>query len=931
MKYPFASVLPMCFFALFGNLAFAQQDCFNAITVCTDSYSQSSSYSGVGSVLEVAPGTSCLGNGETNSVWYTFNVSASGTLEFQLNPINPNDDYDFALYDLTNDSCSGILAGLNTPVSCNYSADQGATGLSPSGNGNDNGSSGSNQNAPVNVQSGEQYALLVSNFTASQTGYTLDFSGSASIADDQPALPDSISLKNRCNPIQVFLFFSEGFDCSSVSSNGSEITVTGPEAVVVNSVNPVGCSGGRTDQIRVRFANKIMTTGTYTITINSGTDGNTFLDQCGNETPTGTTFTFDVNLIGPNVNVINVTHSSCGQANGSAEAVGSLGTPPYTYWWNTSPTQNTAVATGMEPGSYTVRVTDSNGCQEYKGVNIQNDSPIDLSNYSSTGVSCHGASDGSAQITPAGGSGPYTVEWQTNPIQTGNSATNLPGGNVNVAVTDNSGCQETTTINVPQPPSISIPISSVNPDCGMSNGSATVNASGGNGGFTYAWNTNPVQATATANGLSAAVYTITVTDQNGCTASSNVILTNNFAPNATIENRIPDCGQGVGQATAVATSGTAPYSFSWNTVPPQLTATATNLIQGDYYTTITDANGCVQIINVKIDSVPPPQLSTTVSQPTCGMSDGEITASVTNGISPFTYTWSSSSNTSNIETGLAEGTYTVNVTDSIGCTDSVSVDLMQLPPTSEFQADGVCLGEESDFQSQSNANATSWYWDFGDGTTSTLENPTHVYAAAGDYNVTVYFLGGCEDDTVTQTVSVFAPPTTDFSIQPDIITTRTDAQFTYTGTGGTNFVWDFGDSETSTLSNPTHQYGQEGFYTINLTATDPHGCSDTASIRIEVLLQPVIYFPNAFMPEGRYENKVFKGYGLGIVTAELWIYNRWGALVYQATNSRDVLFNGWDGNYAGKQAPPGVYAYKIKARFYDDSEFEKLGTVTLIR
>ncbi|MCB9186279.1 MAG: gliding motility-associated C-terminal domain-containing protein [Flavobacteriales bacterium] len=930
MKRHIKSILIVCLVALSGNLALAQQDCFDAIYVCNSSYTQNTAYTGVGAEQEVPPATTCLGNGEVNSVWYRFTVYNTGSLTFQLNPLNPNDDYDFALFNLTNDSCSGILNGTLSPISCNYSSSVGATGLSNGGIGNSNGSSGPNQNASLNVIAGESYALMVSNFTASQSGYSLDFGGSASVADNASAVPDSISLANICNPKQVVLFFTEEFNCSSISGT-SEITVTGPSGVNVTQVVGLNCNGGTTDRLRIRFQDKIMVTGTYTITINSGSDGNTFTDGCNNQIPAGTTFTFNIDNIGPDVSVTNVVHTNCGLDQGSAEAVVLNGTPPFNYNWNSSPTQNTQIATGLGPGTYRVRVTDANGCQERVNVVIQNNSPFNLTNNSSTDVTCFGGSDGTAQLIPTGGQAPYSISWSTTPTQTGQNATGLPAGTVTVTITDNTGCTEELDIDINQPNAISIDVATVRPDCGFANGSLTAAATGGTGTYTYEWNTNPIQNTASVTGVSAGVYTVIVDDQSGCSSSENIILTNNFAPSADITDRVPDCGQATGSVTVIPTSGTAPYTYSWNSTPPQTGATATGLTQGDYFVTITDANNCIQIMNVKVDSVSAPSLNLNLTQPGCGLSDGQIEAAVTNGISPFTYTWSSSANGTEVESNLPEGTYTVSVTDSIGCTDSETVSLTQSAPESEFQADGVCFGEESIFQSQSNATPTSWYWDFGDGMTSTLENPTHQYAAAGDYLVTAYFIGGCQDDTVIQTVSVYAPPTADFLVSPEVITTRTDAQFNYTGTGGSSFVWDFGNGVTSTDASPTHQYNADGFYTIALTATDANGCFDTSSVLIEVLLQPAIYFPNAFMPNGRYENQVFKGYGLGVVSAELSIYNRWGMLVYQSVNTRDILLHGWDGTFAGEDSPQGVYAYRVKADFYNNSSFEKLGTVTLIR
>lgn len=908
----------------------AQQDCFDAIYVCSSSYVQNSSFSGVGSEQEVPPASTCLGNGEVNSVWYRFTVTSAGTMGFLLNPLNPNDDYDFALFNLTNDSCSGILAGTNLPVSCNYSANPGATGMSANGTGNSNGSSGSNRNALRQVLPGQSYALMISNFTSSQTGYSLDFNGTASIADEQAAIPDSVATFSVCNPMQLSLFFTEEFDCNSIAGI-SEITITGPSTVSVTNVLGIGCADGSTNELRIRFASKIMTIGTYSIHINSGTDGNTFTDGCGNQVPNGTTYQFTVSNIGPEVSIDQIVHTSCGINQGSAHAVVSSGTAPFTYSWNTSPAQNTITASNLGPGAYRFTVTDANGCKERGYVTILNDSPFDLSNVTVTPVLCNGQSNGTAQLVPTGGVSPYTIQWQTTPAQTGQNATNLSAGSVSVVVTDATGCFERISINVPQPSAINLSTTLVKPDCGFANGSISAVATGGAGNFTYSWNTNPTQIGPTAIGLSAGVYTVTATTSTGCIKSSTIILNNNFAPNASVEDRIPDCGQGSGQATIVPTTGQPPYSFLWSTNPAQTTATATGLSVGDYFVNITDGNNCIQIINIKIDSVLPPELFLSLTQPDCGSMNGEALATVINGTGNLTYDWSSSANTTSLETGLLEGNYSVTVTDSFGCTDTENFQLLQLPPESDFAFANVCEGEEMNFVSQTNSGAVSWHWEFGDGNSSDLETPTHTYAQTGDYVVNLLLSGGCMNDTVTHQVSMFPPPTVDFSIEPSVATTRIDANFSYTGSPATEFNWYFGDGVSSNERNPSHLFEIEGFYDIQLIATDVNGCMDTTWQTIEVLLQPVVYFPNAFVPNGTPANSTFKGYGIGLVAAELSIFNRWGSLVYYSNDMNEILTTGWDGNYNGKPARQGAYAYKLKADFYNNTSFEKLGTVTLIR
>lgn len=909
----------------------AQQDCSSAISVCTNSFVQNSAFSGVGSSQEIPNGSSCLSNGEVNSVWYRFSVASGGSLEFQLNPLNPNDDYDFALYELTNDSCAGISSGLNQAVSCNYSADQGSTGLSAGGTGNNNGSSGPNQNAPLTVQSGQSYTLLVSNFTSSQTGYSLDFGGSASIVDTYAGSLDSVSLGGVCNPISIRLYLDEPINCSSISTNASEFAVSGPSTVTPVFASAYGCSGGKTTTIRIDFQNKISVIGTYTLTIGTGSDGDTFTDECGNELAAGNTVTFTVDDIGPDASVTNLVDASCGQSNGSAQVTAVNGTQPYTYsWTNTSPPQSTSQVNNLASGStYYCYVTDANGCSDRASAAISNNTPFTITVQNVVAATCNGMSDGTAELSVSGGSPPFSYSWPNG--ATGPMATNLSGGNITVQVEDQSGCSENVTVNIPQPAPINLPVSIVNPDCGQANGSATVSPTGGNGGWVFSWNTNPNQTTATATGLSAAVYNVTATDQNGCSENTSVILVDNFAPNATIESRVPDCGQGLGEATALATSGVAPYSYVWNTNPPQSTATATGLSEGYYFVTITDANSCVQIINVKIDSVTPPSLSVALTPPDCGQDNGEAIATTINGIAPFVYAWSSSSNATDTETNMIDGNYSVVVTDSVGCTDSLSFDLNQLPPESSFSFEDACIGDEISFTPESTSGATTWSWSFGDGMSSDLENPTYLYDSPGQYEVTVIFSGGCMNDTVVQLVNVFELPNAEFGVEPEFPTTRVAGQFVDAGGGDNSFYWEFGDGASSTENDPSHLYELDGMYDVSLIVIDQNGCTDTSYQTIEVLLQPVIYFPNAFNPNGIGENSRFKGYGIGVTDAELTIFDRWGTVLFFSAGLNDILYSGWDGTYKGTEVGQGVYAYKLKASFYNDSSFEKIGTVTLLR
>lgn len=930
----FILLLVGCLGIFANKVAVAQQDCFDAIRVCSPSYTQANAYAGTGSVSEIPNGSSCLGAGESNSVWYVFSIISAGELTFQLTPNVATDDYDFAVYDLNTDSCTGIVNGTNTPISCNYSATTGATGLSVGASQTTAGSSDPNQNAPLNVTPGQTYAVMVSNFTSSQSGYQLDFGGTASIVDQNAPNVVSADLDGQCSPTQVYLEMNEPIACNTVQFSGGDFDITGPQAAGIQTATVVDCNAeGFATTIRLTFTNPLGTAGTYTISATAGVGGSTVEDFCGNEVSPGPLISFDVVQPGPVITFSNLVNTQCGSSNGGATIDINGGVSPYNISWSTGSNQNQTTHNNLGPGTYFVTVGDQNGCTANQSFQIINSNPIVINPQNIVGVTCNTSTDGSAEVTVTNGSGDYTITWNTASPQTGPAANNLPGGNVSVTVIDNvSGCEVSQNIAIPRPSAITIPISSVQPGCGASDGEATANPTGGNGNFSYNWNTNPPQNTATASGLSAGVYQVTVTDIQGCSATNTVVLTDDNPPAANLVSSLPDCnGQGTGQATAQATTGAAPYDYTWSTTPPQVGPTATGLAEGDYYVTITDATGCVQIINVKIDTVETPIINETVTQPACGMADGEIEVDITHGIEPLNYSWSSSMNTTNTETGLPEGSYTVSVTDSIGCTVSETFDLVQLPPVSEIEVNSVCFGEEMNFSFTTTSGATAWEWDFGDGSTSTDENPTYTYTTFGDFDVTLSLTGGCLPVTVNQTATVFEPPTASFITDPPTITTRDNPTFIYNGLGATDYVWDLGDGTVSTEIRPTHQYAEDGTYDVFLTVTDANGCEDTITQTIEVLLEPVVYLPNAFIPEGTPENSRFRGYGIGVVSAELSVFDRWGTMVYYSNDLGEILTTGWDGTFKGKPAKQGAYAYKLKSSFYDGSEFQKLGSVTLIR
>ncbi|MCS7078279.1 MAG: PKD domain-containing protein [Bacteroidia bacterium] len=346
-----------------------EQDCPNAIPVCTNTYHQPNSYTGIGTQQEV-PTTSCLGVRERNSVWYILSVQSSGNLAFNITPVNMSEDYDFAVYNLTGKTCADIVTGAAPEVRCNFSADPGVTGLSSAGTNPSEPASGPKFSSLLPVTAGQTYVLVIDNYSQSQNGYTLDFSPSTATIFDNVA-PMPVSTITPCGVGTLTLQMSEAILCTSIASNGSDFLISGPGGpFTVTSASGVLC-GTQTSQITINFTPALIMGSTYTLTIKTGTDGNTLQDLCGNFTPVNTTFNFTAtpppaSIAGPNFACKNAPFTLTAYPSGATS---------YSWTKNPSPvvigTGQTLTQTLSTTGSHTYNVTVTNGtCTQTASITI---------------------------------------------------------------------------------------------------------------------------------------------------------------------------------------------------------------------------------------------------------------------------------------------------------------------------------------------------------------------------------------------------------------------------------------------------------------------------------------------------------------------------------------------------------------------------------
>lgn len=436
---------------------------------------------------------------------------------------------------------------------------------------------------------------------------------------------------------------------------------------------------------------------------------------------------------------------------GTASALPSGGTGPYTYSWSTGET--TSSISNLAPGGYTVTVTDANSCtvQQTVTVSCTGCPTITVTESSHTDVTCNGANDGAATVVASGGNAPYSYTWNPGGM-TGGSQTGLSPQTYTIVAEDADGCTGTIQVVITESTVMTAITSSVDASCGINDGQATVNVSGGTGPYSYVWTPN-VGTTASVSGLSAGVYSVVVTDANGCQLTETINVNNQNAPTATITSVSDETclGAANGSATVSATGGSGNYTYAWSP-SGGTSATATGLSSGTYTVTVTDDSGCITSINVTIGAGSVITVTASVTDEDCGVANGAIDLSVSGGSGNYTYVWSSGEVTQDIS-GVSTGEYEVIVTDDTGCstTETITVGVIGelfvtvVPPAATIDA-----GESVQLEA---SGGYTYTWTPEEGLSCTdCPDPIASPMVTTTYVVTAIDENGCAGDT---TVVIF--------------------------------------------------------------------------------------------------------------------------------------------------------------------------------
>ncbi|MEM9835875.1 MAG: gliding motility-associated C-terminal domain-containing protein [Bacteroidota bacterium] len=530
------------------------------------------------------------------------------------------------------------------------------------------------------------------------------------------------------------------------------------------------------------------------------------------------------------------TDVSCvGSNDGSIEISTSEPAPVNYEWSNMATTQDIF---NLAPGDYQLTITEiGTGCQNSFSYTIDEPDTINISLVSVDSASCAGASDGAIDIDISGGTGDFTYAWDDpNLLQILQDAVSLQAGTYTVTATDENNCIQTFSATVEEPLPVSVSFDSQDITCrGQNNGSAQVIATGGNGDFSYNWQTNAM--TDTAMGLTAGDFSVTVTDRNGCSEIGTVTI--NEPATALVLSASQDAsgcaGDSLNTATALALGGIGPYEYAW--ANGSTSATASNLPSGQNTVTITDSGGCIDSITVNLNDLEPITFNLIDSRPACsGTLDGEMGFNQLAGGAPtppdgYTYEWSNGQTTVVATNLVGNVEYFLTITDSQGCSGVASRLLLDPAPITALASatPAACFGASSGSVSIANIVSPNpgdvdiqWDPSAGNSTSATVDN-----LPAGTYTVVITDAQGC---TLAEEVTITQPDQLNANFVLNNVTCFGDtdgAIFTTVSGGipGYTYNWSNTSTEANLSQLPAGQY--------DLLITDGNGCELNESITIE--------------------------------------------------------------------------------------------------
>ncbi|MBC7694237.1 MAG: gliding motility-associated C-terminal domain-containing protein [Burkholderiales bacterium] len=635
------------------------------------------------------------------------------------------------------------------------------------------------------------------------------------------------------------------YNCNITDANGCTITqsisVTQPTSITLTStVTTANCnqangsatviaSGGAPGAYTYTWssgsnaaAQSGLLAGTYTIQVQ---DANNCIEIVSATIP---------NMVGPVISIASQTNVSCfGGCNGVATTAVSGGVGTYTYSWSNG--NVSSIAPNLCAQIYTVSVTDGAGCVSSTSVTITQPTPLTVGIVANN-PKCFGAINGYGIAAALGGTPNYTYSWSGGG---GNSATSSPlgAGGYNLLVTDGNGCTVTSTMTLNNPPAMAASITSTNVSCfGTCNGTAIATSTNGIGAVGYFWvgGSSPI-ASQTASSLCAGTYTMVATDQNSCTASAIITITQPPVLTANISSTgsVTCNGGNNGFAVVSAGGGTPTYSYTWSGAASTSgnSANANTLPAGVYAVTVIDTKGCSVTTNATIIEPAPFTATLTPTNAKCnGVCDGTANIAFSGGAGTTTFLWQPGLQSGNFVNNLCAGGQTVTITSNGSCPTILTFTLTEpalltAVASATTSNCGQANGKTCVVVSGGTSPFASTLWSNG---VNTLCNNN---ISAGAYNFAVTDANGCIANA-SGLVNDIAAPIVAVTSQTNVSCFGgSNGGAIATASGGVpsyTISWSGAQSSANTTLNPVN-FGA-GLH--NITVVDAAGCIGTASVNI---------------------------------------------------------------------------------------------------
>jgi gliding motility-associated-like protein len=642
------------------------------------------------------------------------------------------------------------------------------------------------------------------------------------------------------------------------------------------------------------------------------------------------------------------------------------GNGAYRYKWTTVNGVISGVDTlnrldNITAGTYFLHTTDMKGCMKTDSVTLTEPEGMVLTGSELSvkpdgyyNITCNGASDGYINIDISGGSGNYTYLW-TGPggfTDTKEDISELRAGLYSVAVRDLNGCMlapvPTFTLNEPDALTITS-AESLSPDgayniaCHGGAGSIQITVAGGiPGTFEYFWSTSGgsgiTEGAEDQNNLTAGIYDLRVRDVNGCEDTMRISLSEPDEIVLQLDEKNITCASGVfndGSIDLIVTGGVGPFTYLWSN--GATTEDIADLTEGTYSVTVTDVNGCQSTASGGVLNPPPLTYNRILSgyngfNISCfGLSDGSITVNTTSGTPPFIFSWTGPDGfvaTTQSISGLRAGTYTLNISDSLACNVSETIELTEPGELgmafSLSSSDGGgyninCAGARTGYIGIEPLNQVmnvEYLWSDG------LFGKTRTDLPAGEYSVIITDANNCyasatveltEPDSIKIEFVVtqpFCPDMPNGAIVANVTGGVTTADYTYR--------WSDNSSGSGITDIPS------GYY--SLTIKDLNGCTVRDSLYVKAENESCLEIPNAISPNGDLINDEWNINNIDLYPeAEVKIFNRWGLNVWRSEKGYPQP---WDGRRGGKALPIDSYHYIIDLH---NGTKPVIGTITIVR